>query len=91
MYLICKQQLCINNDICWFVPSNRVYMYIIIIWADHNDYECEHELKTSTGCSYSQNLTVIPATLLTLYPLHRSTKQLLYHTLHGHICMKHVY
>jgi len=66
-------------------------MYLIIIWANNSDYECEHELKTSTDCNYSQNLTAIPATLLTLYSLHRSMKQLLYQTLHGHICMEHVY
>jgi hypothetical protein len=34
MYLIYKQQLClqhINNDTCWFVSGNRVYIYLIII------------------------------------------------------------
>jgi len=45
-----------------------------------NDYECEHELKTSTSSNYSQNLTVIPGILLTLYSLHSSMEQLLYHT-----------
>ena len=42
MYLICKEQLClqhINSDICWFVSSNRVYMHLIIIWANNNDYK----------------------------------------------------
>ena len=58
MYLICKEQLClqhINNDIRWFLAT--VYMYLIIIWANNNDYECEHELKTSTDCNYFQNLS----------------------------------
>jgi hypothetical protein len=65
-------------------------MYLII-WAKNNDYKCGLEMKTSTACNYSQNLTVLPAILLTLYSLQGSMKQLLYHTLHGHICIEHVY